>query len=481
MGRKTTFVRGLAVIGLVVALGLAGCSSSSDETSTVSEGRVSTVTLTDKIETSGNLSASQLVQLTWGTDGQIEKVNVTVGQKVNENDVLASLKSDSVSTDMIAAQADLATAQRDLEDLTQSNLTLAQAQQNVIVSRKAAETAENNYTALDYPRATDAYKKNLQGRITQAQQDVVKLYQKYKDLHNLVDGDPTKNAALLAWTGKQLNLNELIAEMNYITAKPTQNDYDTAKANLDVARATLDDARRKRDIVKDGVDPLKLAAAEARVAAQQAIVNGIQAIAPFSGEVLAVQAVKGDAVKKGDNSVALVDRNTLKIDTLVDEANISTVKLGNKVEVTFDSLPGVTLNGKVTLVNPIGAVVGGLVKYTVTISVDPTDQPLLFGATANVTVITGDPHTSLAVPIAAVQTDSKGEYVTVVRADGSTERVDVVSGDLVESVVTISTTGNLKEGDTVLLSSTSSSTSSSSSNRNNGGGGAMFGGPGPMP
>jgi hypothetical protein len=39
-----------------------------------------------------------------------------VGQKVKEGEVLASLKSDSVTIDMITAQTTLATAQRDLQD-----------------------------------------------------------------------------------------------------------------------------------------------------------------------------------------------------------------------------------------------------------------------------------------------------------------------------------------------------------------------------
>jgi HlyD family secretion protein/macrolide-specific efflux system membrane fusion protein len=145
----------------------------------------------------------------------------------------------------------------------------------------------------------------------------------------------------------------------------------------------------------------------------------------------------------------------------------------------MDSLPGVTLKGKVTLINPIGATVNGLVKYTVTISLDPSNEHLLFGATANVVIITGEPHKMLAVPVSAVQSDTKGEYVMVVAADGSTQRVNVTSGDLSGSLVTITTTGKLAEGDTVELGASSSSSSSSSSGTNRGGGGIIPGAGGP--
>ncbi len=480
MNKDRSVLRTIFIISMIAALALAGCSSAASSSTAIGEGVVSSLTITDKIETTGNLSASQLVQLTWGTDGLIEQVNVKVGQKVKEGDILAALKSDSVTTDMITAQADLATAQRDLETMTASNLTLAQAQQNVLTTRKALEVAQNNLDALDYPRGSDALIKNYKAKIWDAQKNLTLTSKKYKDVQTHPDGSQEKTDALLAMTQAQMNLTELVSTLNWITAKATQSDYDEKKAALDVARANNEDAKRKRDIVKDGVDPLVLSAAKAKVAAAQAVVNGSQTIAPFDGEIIAVQAVNGNAVKKGESSVAMVDRNTLKIDTQIDETSIAAVAIGNNVEVSMDSLPGVVLKGKVTLINPIGAVVNGLVKYTVTLSLESTDKPLLFGATASIVIITGEPHAMLAVPINAIQTDSKGEYLNVIQADGSTQRMDIVSGDLVDSLVTITTTGTLAEGAKVELSTSSSS--SNSSNRNNqGGGGIMVPGAGGPP
>ncbi len=463
----------IIIVSLVAALTLAGCASSTT-TSTNSEGVVSSVTITDKIETSGNLSAAQLVQLTWGTEGLIETVNVKIGQKVKEADILATLKADSVTTDMITAQATLATAQRDLQDMVSSNLNLAQAQQAVLTTRKAVETAQTNFDGLAYPRASDVLIKNTQAKIWAAEKTLTLANKAYKEVQHNPDGDPSKTTGLLALTNAQMSLNTLVLTYNWYTAKSTQEDYDIAKAALDVARANWEDAKRKRDIVKGGVDPLVLTAAQAKVAAAQAVVNGALTIAPFDGEVIAVQAVSGNAVAKGANSVAMVDRNTLKIDTQIDETSIGSLTLGDKVEVTMDSLPGVTLKGKVTLINPIGSVVNGLVKYTVTLSLDPTDQPLMFGATANVVIITGEPHKMLAVPVTAIQTSTKGEYVEVILADGSTQQVAVTSGDLSGNLVTITTTGKLAEGDNVVLST--SGTSSGTTTRNNGGGNFFPGG-----
>jgi HlyD family secretion protein len=451
---------------LVVAVALAACSGT-DTSSVSGEGVVSSISITDKIETTGNLSAGQLVQLTWGTDGLIEQVNVKVGQKVKEGEVLAALQADSVATDMITAQATLATAIRDLEDLENSKVSQAQAQQAVLDTREAVETAQNNLDALAYPRASEVLIKNTQAKIWESQKSLTIAYKKYKELQHHLDGDPEKTAALLALTNEQMKYNDLVNTMNWYIAKPSQADYDDAKIALDLARARWDAAKRQRDIVKNGADPLALSAARARVASAQSVVNGIQAIAPFDGEILAVQAVVGNAVKKGESSVALVDRNTLKIDTQIDETSIGSVSIGDSAEVTMESLGGEALKGKVTLINPIGSTVGGLVKYTVTISLEPTERALLFGATVSVVITTGEPHSMLAVPVNAVQSDAAGEYLMVLGSGDNVRRVNVVSGDLADSLVTVTTSESLAEGDRVQLSSSSSSSSSSSNSGNN--------------
>lgn len=220
-------------------------------------GVVSTVNVTNSVSTSGSLSAYKLTALKWGTDGVIDKVNVKVGDHVKSDDILASLRLDTVASDIAAGQADLATAQRDLDDLLASNTSVAQAQLDVVDARKALETAQNNWDGIAYPRATDALIKNTQAKIWDAQQRLTIANKQYKEQQNDPDGSPEKTAALLELTNAQLSLNDLTSLYNWYTGKPTQSDYDAAKAKLDVARAAFDDAKRNRDNLKTGTDPLK--------------------------------------------------------------------------------------------------------------------------------------------------------------------------------------------------------------------------------
>jgi len=82
----------------------------------------------------------------------------------------------------------------------------------------------------------------------------------------------------------------------------------------------------------------------------------------------------------------------------------------------------------------------------------------------------------LVVPATAIQTDTNGEYVTVV-TNGSSQHVSVISGKIL-SDNTVVVTGELQEGFTVELfvSATASSNSSNGQNGSFPGGGILRGG-----
>jgi len=115
----------------------------------------------------------------------------------------------------------------------------------------------------------------------------------------------------------------------------------------------------------------------------------------------------------------------------------------------LDALPDLVLTGSVTVVNPVGEVLGGLVKYSIRVELDPVkDDFLPLGATANVVIKVSDTQASLAVPIMAIQNDNEGEYVWVLR-DGEAVRVNVTGGALVDGYVVV--TGDLQEGESLQL------------------------------
>ena len=151
----------------------------------------------------------------------------------------------------------------------------------------------------------------------------------------------------------------------------------------------------------------------------------------------------------------MADMNSLYVETQVDESDIANVKLGNQVEVTLDALPDILFTGEVSAINPVGENISGLVKYTLRVTLDPVsdDTFLPLGTTANVVIKVRDASATLIVPIAAIQNDEQGEFVWVIQSDGSTKRVDVVSGSIVGDQVAV--TGDLFMGNRLQLVNTS--------------------------
>jgi HlyD family secretion protein len=225
-----------------------------------------------------------------------------------------------------------------------------------------------------------------------------------------------------------------------------------AENDLALKKAELADARRTYDNLKPGSDAQDVAAIQAKIDAAQATVDTMSIIAPFDGEVLYIASQPNDLVNTDSAALNMANLDHLSIETQIDESNIAKIKVGDPVTTTLDAMPDLKLTGKVAAVDSLGQENSGLVQYTVRIDLDKVakDVSLPLGATANVTIEVKPATPSLTVPITVVQNDSKGEYVLVLQADGSTKRVDVVSSTIVGDRVVV--TGNLKEGDSLTTS-----------------------------
>jgi HlyD family secretion protein len=413
----------LAVIVFVAMAGIAFQLLSpvnASASAVAAPGKVVALEVAQTIEASGSLEAQPFAALTWNTSGTVQDANVKPGDQVQAGDVLMTLKTLSVSSNIISAQADLVNAQKELDDLLNSSDTeLAQA---VITLKDAREAYDKADDYLHYLQTS----------------------QKVPQTEGRAILETKRNAWMYVYKTKTFK-------------GPAPEDWIIeAENDLALKKGQLDDAQRAYDRLKDGPNAQDITAAQAKVDAAQTTVNSLYIIAPFNGQVLSVESKRGDSVDTGDLSINIADMNQLYVESQVDEADVANVRVGQQVDVTLDALSGAALTGKVTAINPVGEVVSGLVKYTVRIDLNPiTDQAFIpLGTTANVTIHISDALSSLAVPIATIQNDASGEFVMVQQSDGSTKRVDVVSGEIVNDLVVVS--GDLQAGQSVLVNSGSS-------------------------
>lgn len=413
-GKKTRYwVIGLITVLIASLVFLSFKSANASNATTESFASAVALNVAETVEASGSLEAQPFASLSWETDGVVEEVYVQVGDQVREGDVLMKLKTTSVSSSIISAQADLVNAQEELDQLLSSSDT--ELAQIVIDLKDAQEEYDKAVNYLHYLQTSQKVPQSETRLILQTKRNSWMYIYKTKTFRG-----------------------------------PAPEDWIIeAENDLALKKAQLEDLQRDYDLLKDGPNTQDVRAAQARVDAAQVVVDSLSIIAPFDGEVLSVDNRAGDVVDTGELSVNLANLDHLYVETQVDESDIARVKLGNPVTATLDAVPNLTLTGKVAAINPVGEVVSGLVKYHVRIELDKVDDGtfLPLGTTANVVIQVKEASKTLAVPITAIQNDSKGEYVWVMQNDGTKQRVDIVTGSIIGELVAV--TGDLNEGDQV--------------------------------
>ncbi len=407
----------IAIVAVVVlvTVSFGFLSTGTGNAAVATEAKVTSLNVSETIEASGSLEAQPFARLDWKASGVVQAVNVQAGDFVKAGDILVTLQPSSTSASIVSAQADLVTAQKNLEDILNSGTDAAQAAIDLKTTKEDYDNADGYYKYLQTSKKVPLTTTELELQNTPRGYQYVYKTKSFK-------GSATEDMLIEA-----------------------QND-------LALKKAKFEDAQRTYDRLKDGPNAQDVTAAQAKVNASQATVNMMNIVAPFDGQVLSVEGHVGDVVNSGDLSVNLADMKHLYVETQVDESDIAAVKLGNQAEVTLDAVSGVTLTGQVSAINPVGEIVSGLVKYTVRVDLDTVKDKIFLplGTTANVVIYIKDAAATLAVPIAAIHNDSNGEYVLVVQKDGSTTRVDIVSGAIVGDLVAV--TGDLKDGDLLQLS-----------------------------
>ncbi|NLY39443.1 MAG: HlyD family efflux transporter periplasmic adaptor subunit, partial [Firmicutes bacterium] len=126
--------------------------------------------------------------------------------------------------------------------------------------------------------------------------------------------------------------------------------------------------------------------------------------APISGTVVLPEAAEfgvGMSVPQGALLATIVDYSQLQAVIPVDELDINKVKVGQRVEITAEALPGETISGKVAAISSTGKIAGSVATFDVTVSIDPV-AGLKAGMSVSASILVDVRTNTLLVPIEAV-------------------------------------------------------------------------------
>ncbi|HET6822358.1 MAG TPA: efflux RND transporter periplasmic adaptor subunit [Anaerolineales bacterium] len=368
-------------------------------------------TLTATIGATGTVRAKQTAVLIWQAAGTVDTVNVKVGDNIPEDFVMAFLEKASLPQSVIMAEADLADAQKTLDDLLSSDTARAKA---VIALREAEEA---------YVKA-DNY------------------------LHYL------ENSRRIPQTSVQTYLVRTPRGFEYRTKTksfkgPAPEDWIIeAENDLALKKAEFDEAQRTYDRLTSG-NTEEIAAAEARVEAAQATLNLARVISPFAGTVTEAHMLPGDQVSAGATAFRVDNLSSLLVDVMISEVDINSVSIGQPVTLTFDAILGKEYHGEVIEVSQAGTVDQGVVNFTVTVELTDADSAVKPGMTAAVNIVVEELQDVLLVPNRAVRL-ADGERVVYVLVEGEAVKKEIRLGSSSDTM-SIVADGDIQEGDVIIL------------------------------
>ena len=196
--------------------------------------------------------------------------------------------------------------------------------------------------------------------------------------------------------------------------------------NSDLFRVTAKTAEEYLKEFKDAVESAddNLENAENKLSNTQDSVDDYTITAPISGTVITKNAKVGDKISKsssGTTTMAVIyDLSTMTLEMSVDELDVSSVKVGQSVEITADAVEGETFTGTVTNVSLQSSYSNGVTNYPVTVTLDDTGS-LLPGMNVDAKIILDSSENALVIPASTLM---RGNRVYVKKSSDSTENTD---------------------------------------------------------
>jgi membrane fusion protein (multidrug efflux system) len=237
-----------------------------------------------------------------------------------------------------------------------------------------------------------------------------------------------------------------------------QQDTSSEQAQLPGAEATVTLAKRNLERAREllaqrVISAAEFDSAEADYKLAVAAADNIRAAigkktirAPFSGR-LGIRLVNlGQILKEGDAIVSLQSLDPIYADFTLPQQELARIGAGVAVRVTSDALPGATVEGKVTAINPEVDAATRNVRVQATVA-NPAER-LRPGMFVNVAVVLPERREVLAIPATAVLYAPYSDTVFVVE-EKKDEQTGTVGKVLRQQIVRLGE----KRGDFVAVTS----------------------------
>lgn len=376
---------------------------------------VKVLDLQKSVLATGQVVSKTELELSFNTSGLVSKIDVEIGDKVRKGQVLASLRQASLLASLTQARGILAGAQAKYQNTIEGS-----SDEEVALAKILLENAKKEYEKV------------------KAEQDAIVEKE---------DNDFWR-------TGE--NIYIVGAQDKYIIAKQQREKL------LIQAQSVIDQRQAELDIKVANATDSEIALAKADILSAQGQVEKAQADlensiirAPQNGTITKIDIKLGELAEVNKKAITIEDVENLYIEAKINEANIALVKIGDPVQIVYDSLgPEKVFNGVVFSIDPSSTTEDGVVNYKIKIALDEIDAGIKPGMNADLTIITFKKEQVLVVPKLAVTTKNGINYLKVLHEskrkiynevpvvlgeEGDGNLVEIIEGAVVDQKIVVST------------------------------------------
>ena len=305
--------------------------------------------------------------------------------------------------------------------------------------------------------------------------------------------------------GDKVKAGQLIAEIDSVPQQNTQRNAEAALANVQAqlraqqatqahtalalqrqkelyatdagSRADLESAQAANDLALANIDALKAQIQQAQVTVDTAKVNMgyTRILAPIDGQVVAIVTQQGQTVNANQSTptiIKLAQTETMTVKTQISEADVTRVKIGQKVYFTILGEPDKRYTATLRSIEPApdsiltdtttsttSSTTSTAIYYNGLFDAPNPDGKLRISMTAQVQIVRADAPGALTIPATALGPRGKdGSYtVRVVGADGQAQPRQVKVG--LNNNVSAQVLEGLSEGDKVVIGDAASAPS----------------------
>ena len=249
------------------------------------------------IKVSGNIEIID-VEVSFKIPGRVEKRLVSEGEMVKAGQVVARLDSKDLADEIAQRQAQVAAARAALAELKTGSRPEEIAQAEAVLERAQAD---GDRARIEFERQKKLYQREV---ISTREYDLAKT----------------------TFDGSEARIREAKEMLTLVRKGPRQEKIDQGQAGLEQARQAL-------------------ALAKTRMSYSTVV-------CPISGIVLSKNIEPGEFVSPGTPVITVGDLSQVYLRAYINETDLGRIKVGQKVQVTTDTFPGKSYEGKISFLSP---------------------------------------------------------------------------------------------------------------------------------